>query len=196
MHNSTSNPIVVNSTFSGNTARNGGGILNNYSSDPVVTNCLLWNNSDNGGIDESAQIQTFSGTPVVAYSCIHGLVPGGAFDSGPNTNNIADDPLLVRVPEPGPDGTWNGVDDDFGDLRLQEDSPCIDAGNSAAVPAGVTTDIAGDLRISGVSVDMGAHEAPATPVPAVSEWHMALMTLVLLVAAIVAIRQPGRSAAQ
>ena len=33
---------------------------------------------------------------------------------------------------PAPDGMWDGFDDDFGDLHLREDSPCIDAGDRDA----------------------------------------------------------------
>ncbi|RKY14085.1 MAG: hypothetical protein DRP63_08885, partial [Planctomycetota bacterium] len=45
-----------------------------------------------------------------------------------------------------------------GVLRLKHDSPCIDAGDSSLVPAGVTTDIIGCSRIVGSSVDIGAYE--------------------------------------
>jgi hypothetical protein len=65
------------------------------------------------------------------------------------------------------------VDDDWGDLRLQTSSPCIDAGDNVAVPVGITTDLAGGLRFVDVPatpdtgnpgdppkavVDMGAYE--------------------------------------
>jgi hypothetical protein len=57
-------------------------------------------------------------------------------------------------------------DDDFGNTRLLNTSPCIDRGSNAAVPAGITTDIAGNPRIvdfpgvrdPGAIVDMGAYE--------------------------------------
>lgn len=44
------------------------------------------------------------------------------------------------------------------DFRLGSSSPSINAGNNAHVPASVTTDIAGNVRIDGTSVDMGAYE--------------------------------------
>ena len=43
-----------------------------------------------------------------------------------------------------------------GDLRLQPDSPCIDAGTKAHVTS--PTDLNGRPRILGRSVDMGAYE--------------------------------------
>ena len=45
------------------------------------------------------------------------------------------------------------------DGRLLAFSPCLDAGNDAAVPPGVTTDLDGNPRIQGVCVDMGAFES-------------------------------------
>jgi hypothetical protein len=85
--------------------------------------------------------------------------------------NIDADPLFVRDPDPG-DGDWTTPDDnDYGDLRLQPGSPAIDAGDNAAVPAGITTDLAGLPRFVDIPtvpdtgsgtppiVDMGAYEA-------------------------------------
>jgi hypothetical protein len=87
------------------------------------------------------------------------------------TGNINVDPLFIRNPGPGADGKWGTGDDDYGDLRLQAGSPCIDAGSNAAVPAGATTDLAGQPRIvdfagvkaPGAIVDMGAYETVLTP---------------------------------
>ncbi|MCY3018684.1 MAG: Ig-like domain-containing protein [Planctomycetota bacterium] len=72
----------------------------------------------------------------------------------------------------GADGIAGTEDDN---LRLQAGSPCIDAGNNAAVPSGVTTDLAGNRRFdndtsvtdtgSGTApiVDMGAYERAFKP---------------------------------
>ena len=38
------------------------------------------------------------------------------------------DPLFAAAPNPGPDGTWETVDDDFSGLLLQGNSPAIDKG--------------------------------------------------------------------
>jgi hypothetical protein len=46
------------------------------------------------------------------------------------------------------------------DGRLSCDSPCIDAGDNAAVPADITTDLDGNPRICSDVVDMGAYEWP------------------------------------
>ena len=165
-------PTVTNCIFSGNWAAYGGGIYNeyycdvnifdctisgnsagyvggiyNYGSTPILTNCIIWGNSDDGGSDESAQIQVEASAPIVTYSCIQGL------DTYSGSGNTGDDPLFVRDPNSGDDG-WGddpctpGVDegdnDDFGDLRLAAPvSPCIDSGNNADLPPD-TADLDGD----------------------------------------------------
>jgi hypothetical protein len=43
-------------------------------------------------------------------------------------------------------------------LRLQDTSPAINAGNNAALPPGLLTDLDGNPRFVGVFVDMGAYE--------------------------------------
>lgn len=42
--------------------------------------------------------------------------------------------------------------------RLQADSPAINAGDNASVPADVVTDMDGNPRVVGGTVDMGAYE--------------------------------------
>ena len=71
------------------------------------------------------------------------------------------------------------VDSAHGNLRLQSDSPCINAGNNAYVTT--TTDLDGRPRIVGGTVDMGAYEYRAllvwpgspTPVPPYATWTTA-----------------------
>jgi len=70
----------------------------------------------------------------VTYSDVQGGWPG--------TGNIDADPLFADA-----------------DGRLLDGSPCIDAGNDAAVPPSVITDLDGNPRIQGECVDMGAFES-------------------------------------
>ncbi|MDR4469758.1 MAG: right-handed parallel beta-helix repeat-containing protein [Nitrospira sp.] len=53
------------------------------------------------------------------------------------------------------------------DFRLGDCSPAINAGDNAAVPAGITTDLDGAVRIFDTTVDMGAYENPDGYVPVV-----------------------------
>jgi len=112
-----------------------------------VTQCIFWGDSTHeivGG--SSAHIR---------FSDVQGGLPVGAVDGG---GNIDPDPMFVRPPDPGPDGTWDGVDDDYGDLRLRGGSPCIDAGDRAFVPQPGETDLQGHARVLCGRVDMGAYE--------------------------------------
>ncbi|MCH8242497.1 MAG: right-handed parallel beta-helix repeat-containing protein, partial [Planctomycetes bacterium] len=119
---STSNPPVTNCTFAGNSAINGGGMANDTSS-PVIANCIFWDNNDAGGMDESAQIHTNSGTPVVNYS----IVQGGWAGAG-GAGNLSSNPMFDAVK---------------GNLSILLGSPAIEAGDNTAVPAD-TADVDGD----------------------------------------------------
>jgi len=132
--NVRSSPTVTNCTFTDNWADiYGGGMCNWENSSPSVTNCILWSNS--------AEIynEYESGGATVTYSDVQGGWPG--------EGNIDADPLFV-----------NGA---TGDLHLLPGSPCIDAGDNAAVST--STDLDGNPRIQGVAVDMGAYETTGSP---------------------------------
>jgi hypothetical protein len=65
-----------------------------------------------------------------------------SFTPGPGT--VMQDPMFISAR----------------DFRLQSESPAIDAGNNARVPASIVTDAAGNARIAppGGTVDIGAYE--------------------------------------
>ncbi len=79
------------------------------------------------------------------------LCAGGGGGGGPvsGTGNICADPLLLNP--------------HVGDFHETSSSPTIDAGNSALVPAAITTDLDGEARIAGTAVDMGADEVQPAP---------------------------------
>jgi len=134
-----SNILIANSTFSGNSSGSSGGGIS-IDSGYTLNNCIVWGNT--AGTPHSKQITFITGMSV-NYCNIQGQVA-----SGPG--NISADPLFVDAAN--------------GDLRLQAGSPCIDAGTNAAIPDGITTDLAGNPRIvdgnsdSNAIVDMGAFE--------------------------------------
>lgn len=150
---SSNNPKLVNVTFFGNsvTSGSGGGIHDEGTGKTTsVTNCIFWANSaTTAGTD---QIGPASGVDVT-YSLVQ--------DGYPGEGNITNEPDFETVPDPG-DGDWSTLADNvYGDLRLRPGSPGVDAGIDSAVPAGVTTDLAGNPRFDGV-VDMGAYETVQT----------------------------------
>jgi|GEM_PF-2661486 len=155
---------VTNCTFTGNSAMDslfgGGGILN-IDGNITVTNCTLWGNTAEYG---GPQISDNGTAPVVTFSDVQGGWPG--------TGNIDADPLFVDAD--GPDNIFGTADDN---LRLLPNSPCIDKGNNAGVPADIAdldedfntmelTPLDLDLRPrfldgdfnTSVIVDMGAYE--------------------------------------
>ena len=136
-------PVLVQCTFSGNVAATDGGGLYHVLSDPSIHNCILWGNSDDGGLnfDQSAQLHVFGGTATVTYSDVQGWT--GAMGG---VGNMSLDPEFISNPGDGGDGWGVGGNDSFGDLRTQTGSPCHDAGDNDVVPIELTTDLAGVPR--------------------------------------------------
>ncbi len=160
-----SSPAIINCTFGANQAGGGGGAgagggvyTYDFTGPVVVTGCILWNNFP----DELAG----AGPVDVRFSCVHGGFAG--------QGNLAIDPRFAAAPSPGPDGEWGTDDDVAGDLTLRGGSPCIDAGDNSALPAGMTVDATSAPRYAddpgtpdiGIGpapvVDMGAYEFAGT----------------------------------
>jgi len=150
---------LTNVTFSGNTAQNRGGALLNIAETITLTNVIIWGNtaSINSGLHND------SSDLLIAHSDVQGCGGSGMWNSACGIDgggNIDTDPLFVDAN--GPDDLVGTLDDD---LRLQTSSPAIDAGNNAAVPDSLSTDLDGNLRIqdgdgdNSAVVDMGAYEA-------------------------------------
>ena len=123
--------IVGNSADIGNT----GGVLN--SGDIVAANNILWQNVGAAGSIEAQQLRiSGGGTFDLDYSIVQGLsgVLGGV-------GNLGSAPEFVDGN--GLDNVWGTVDDN---PRLSAGSPCIDSGDSAALPGFVTLDYDGNTR--------------------------------------------------
>jgi hypothetical protein len=144
------------------TATYGGEMYNEYYSSPTLTNCIVWGNT----ATTASQVYNSSSTPDITYCDVQGGYAG--------VKNINADPQFVRTPVRGPDGKWGTSDDDYGDLRLRCQSPCIDAGNNYAVSAKIAADLSGAPRFADASwiadtgrgsppiVDLGAYERSGT----------------------------------
>jgi len=114
----TSSPLFDNVTISENYANYGGGISCWLDSSPTLNNSIMWNNQ----VEEFYLV--YGSTITITYSDIMGGWTG--------EGNIDEDPLFE--------------DPSNGDFHLTENSPCIDAGNSASIP-----------DPDGTIVDMGAY---------------------------------------
>ena len=127
---------LTNCSFSENTATSRGGGMYSESTSPIIRNSIFFGNTAPNGKS------WLGGTPDVAYT----LIEEATLPTGTNNgNNIFNqNPLFTNAAT--------------GDLTLQTGSPAIDAGNNAAIPVGVTTDLAGNPRTSNAIVDTGAYE--------------------------------------
>ncbi len=139
-------PRLLNVTFAGNRAGQGGAI-HNYGSGSVATavNTIFWGDSATTG----AEIYNNNGTAALSSSVLQGSCPSGTTCG---TGMRYSDPKFATpiIATAAPTTT--------GDYRLQMVSPAIDAGNSLSVT--MMTDLDGNVRIVGDSVDAGAYESP------------------------------------
>jgi hypothetical protein len=158
---------LSNCTLIGNTSSvNGGGA---YQS--TLSNCILTGNTANGGggthdstlhnctvIGNTAQT---SGGGVLWGTCQNCIVYYNRAPIFTNYGSKATFGHSCTVPLP-PSGVGNItsepalVDQTSGNLRLQSNSPCINAGNNSYVTD--PTDLDGKPRIAGGAVDIGAYE--------------------------------------
>jgi len=185
VNSGVSSPVIVSSTFSNNTATGqfdcGGAIVNNSNSggtsEADIVNSIFWGNAAQGGGDQICNIA--GGTqPEISFSLLEGGVAGVSESDGSSTTEgngiINQDPMFANAA--GTDGTAGTSDDD---LTLQQNSPAIDAGDSASLPSdtfdidgdGNTTeplpvDRTGNERSLGGNVDMGAFETASNGVSA------------------------------
>ena len=163
---------VVSSTVTHNVG--GGIILYPHGISPtIVRNSIVAKNIYKPG---SSMVDIFS-YELSASNSLIGVGPSNSELADGIDGNIVGtvdspvDPLFVRDPNPGPDEEWGTEDDDYGDLRLRPDSPAVDAGDNALLPADTADldddadtqeplplDYGGYERVVNGIVDMGAHE--------------------------------------
>jgi len=158
---------VTNCTFYWNTAgtnARGGGLYCYNAHLTTVTNCIFWQNEDRDGIDESAQIDYFYpyDQPQVTFCCIDSWDPNGVFAGNGNTGGEPN--FIYALDAAGPDGIFATADDGLSLCSASPYDSCLDKGNDANVPFGITTDVVGNPRFadgdhdSNAEVDMGAYE--------------------------------------
>jgi hypothetical protein len=174
----TTGVVVSNCLFRNNTATGsggGGGLWMGSGGNTRVVNCtFLENNSTTNAV---AGLRNQGATNAVVINCVFWDNSGPSGAQGPSNQVNAGTNVTYSVVEGGFLGTGNSsadprfVDQAGGDLRPGYLSPCIDAGNSAEVPAGANFDLAGAPRAvdhpqvadSGAggspAVDLGAFEA-------------------------------------
>jgi hypothetical protein len=137
-------PTLTNCTFTANSVTEyGGAIESDDASDPVLINCILWNDTSYFGDQELSNDQIYLGYSYSIVAATYSDIDGGYVGVG----NINTDPQFV-----------NAASNNF---QLQVSSPCVNEGSNAAPALAETTaDLAENPRISGGIVDMGAYEVP------------------------------------
>ncbi|MDO1446403.1 T9SS type A sorting domain-containing protein [Rhodocytophaga aerolata] len=159
----------TNCTFSNNTAgKNGGALyydridLNAHEHTSLIENSILYGNT----AGTSGPQVKFSGGgffgPTIAYSLIEGGYNATVGING--GNNISGDPQFINAADVDGGDDIAGNSDDG--LRVSNTSPVINAGNSAADSiVGITKDFAGEARVQGSNIDMGAYERASGFIP-------------------------------
>lgn len=163
--NQGASPLIIGCLIRGNTAYDGGGVFAN-GSNPTFRNSTVANNRASIGPGlkletSSAQVRnsiiwnngisTSGSTLNAEYSCLPAGYTG--------TATLSVDPLFA--------------DSASGNFQLADGSPCINAGNPDTAGLGLPElDLAGNPRLFGIRVDMGAYEnqgvtgAEMNPMPA------------------------------
>ena len=166
-------PLITNSTLCANISREGAGAgIYGFYGAPTVANCVLWGNTiGTADPNEPAQIFIYGDAPAVDFSCVHGWT--GALGG---TGDFSSDPMFVQMPSDGGDG-WvddpntTGVDEsannDYGNLRLQSGSACVDSGDNNRVARDTLDFDDDDCPTDRIPIDLDhnyrLHDDPVTP---------------------------------
>lgn len=138
-HNESQPVNITSCTFAENTADTGGAGLYINKTSPEVTNCIFWN------VEKPDRLQVYNGRdtyPRISYCCLR----DDTSDYG-DIGFVKENPRLTQ------------------DFSLSPDSPCIDAGSTAALGVSPGQDVTGGARVRGNAVDIGAVEAAEGAAP-------------------------------
>ncbi|MHC4739840.1 MAG: LamG-like jellyroll fold domain-containing protein [Planctomycetota bacterium] len=141
---------LINCTIVRNQSDNAPGVGCHVDCDVVLTNTVVWYNQGN----TSEYIANGDGSDTTLTNC--NIEGGLALIWNPGGGSVIDNGGNIElVPE--------FIDPNNGDFNLLAASPCIEAGDNSSVPVEATTDIAGNPRIIGGVVDIGAYEFQGLP---------------------------------
>jgi len=166
-----SSPTIANNTITNNIANDDGGGLYLYSSSPMIVNNTITGNSARW---DSGALYLAGGTPTIANNII-AFNSSGINDARTSTlrnncvygNSAYDD--LGRTNSTGTNGNIYAdprlADPKYGNMHIQPDSPCVDAGNNADAYGNFDVDGQARVQPTGGTVDIGADESDDTMWP-------------------------------
>ena len=150
---------IVNNTFVNNS--NGGTGNSDFAtfglsqqsgsfSSLTVANNIFWGNTDHNGNTALAFGKRTDANLASGLTIVNSIDEDGFSNiaSANLTSTSTANPLFT-----------NASSNDF---TLQSGSPAVDSGNNSSLPAGITTDLSGNIRIFNTTVDMGAYEYNST----------------------------------
>jgi hypothetical protein len=157
--------VLHNCLLTGNSAGSGGGAANDYSSTgALLISCTVVGNSAG-----------YAGGGIESSTAWNSIIFGNTAPSGSNWNYYYSGTLNYCCTAPLPP-SWVATitnaplfaDPSSGQFQLQPTSPCINAGTNAYTAPGL--DLAGNPRIIGGTMDMGAYECQSPALLACYTW--------------------------
>ncbi len=146
-------PTLVNCSLQGNSAGTEGGAISDLNAAFLLDNSVIWNNAAAGNTTTtSASISSTGAAPSYDSSLIENLNPGGSNLDG---NDPGIHPMFLTATHP------LAAPQSHGDLRVAPGSSLVDAGISSFND--LPGDLAGNPRIQGASIDIGAFEGTVDP---------------------------------
>jgi hypothetical protein len=154
IYNTSSNTVIANSTIVNNsstyTSYQGAGVYGNYSI--TLKNSVLWGNKTNGGVSNLA------GSYSCQYCATEEVVTGTgniSLMSGNNESAYFSPHFVNPSLEVGYTDNTDNVD-----WHLSDASVCVNRGSNSLVAAADSLDLDGNVRIQVQTVDMGCYESP------------------------------------
>jgi|GEM_PF-1010224 len=146
IYNSNSSPVLTNVTISGNQASLGGGVYNGQGSLPQLQNTVVFGNSS--GVTNNATVDI----PVYRNSMVQDISATGLISFNGSASDLFVSPLSP--------GLSTG-----GDYKPKSGSALINAGDQTLFLSlnATTKDLAGNLRLMGANIDLGAYEVQNEP---------------------------------
>lgn len=176
--------IFINTTITGNNANNSVGGVDNIFGIATFTNTIVARNGAGLDINNSSSTIIDGGNNLIGDGTGQTTILDGMNGNIVGTSADPIDPLFIMDVPTGVGATTGG------DLRLQDASPAIDAGNDTANTT--TTDILGNPRIVG-TIDIGAFESQniiASPtIPTLGQWGLIILALSIPIVSLLSLRE-------